>query len=91
MIDVILVLNVLTALSQDYHILAGRDVRTGARFDGGLLDSVWFYRFTVLYVVEAVLKIIVNGWATYIESPRNTFDLFVTAIAVFASTNFYCK
>ena len=47
--------------------------------------------FTVVYVLEAGLKITVEGWKRYSESPRNMFDFVITLLAVLATAYVYCK
>lgn len=93
-VEVILVLNALIAAGQDYPILAGRDVTMDPHYQEAYINTVWEAAetvFTILYVVEAMLKIMVNGWKAYSESPRNTFDFAITIMAVLASAYVYCK
>ena len=93
-IDVILVSNAVIIAFQDYPLLVGEDVTTDPHFNDGYIDTVWELMetiFTVLYVVEATLKITVYGWKRYSESMRNTFDFFITLLAVLASAYVYCK
>ena len=93
-IDVILVLNAMTIAFQDYPMLAGEDSTIDHLYDDGLIDNIWELTetiFTALYVVEVMLKIIVDGWKRYSESLRNKFDLFVTLLAVLTTAYVYCK
>jgi len=58
----------------------------------GYTDNVWEGAetlFTVVYVIEVILKIMVNGWKQYIETPRNVFDFSITTLAVLASAYVY--
>ncbi len=93
-VEVILVLNALLVAAQDYPQLIGKDESLDPHYLDGYMDTVWEDLetvFTVLYVLEAILKIIVNGWKTYIESPRNAFDFIITVLVVLASAYVYCK
>jgi hypothetical protein len=47
--------------------------------------------FTVLYTIEAILKITVNGWKKYTESGRNLYDFTITVVAIIASAYVYCE
>jgi len=91
-IDIVLVLNAAIAARQDYPVLAGHDVSKDPHFEDGYIDTVWEAAetlFTGLYVIEAMLKITVNGWKAYSESARNAFDFFITVMAVLASVYVY--
>jgi len=91
-IDTILVLNAVIIACQDYPQLVGEDVKGNTHYDDGFIDTTWELMetvFTVLYVVEAMLKIIVEGWKRYIESMRNKFDFFITVLAVLATSYVY--
>jgi len=91
-IDIILVLNAVIIAFQDYPMLAGEAVTGDPHFDDGYIDTVWELMetvFTVLYVVEAMLKITVEGWKRYSESMRNMFDFFITLLAVLATAYVY--
>ena len=93
-IDVVLVLNAVTIAFQDYPILVGEDITVNKLYDDGFIDTLWEKTetiFTLLYIVEAVLKIIVDGWKRYSESMRNRFDFFVTLLAVLATAYVYCE
>jgi Ion transport protein len=46
--------------------------------------------FTAVYVIEVVVKVLVDGWKKYSESPRNVFDFSVTLLAVSATIYVYC-
>jgi two pore calcium channel protein len=91
-IDVILVLNAMTILMQDYSMLVGHD--TGDPENDETLDTKWEKLetlFTALYVLEVMLKVTINGWKKYKESARNLFDFFVTCMTIVASFYVYCE
>lgn len=91
-IDVILVLNAMTILMQDYSMLVGHD--TGDPENDETLDTKWEKLetiFTALYVLEVMLKVTINGWKKYKESARNLFDFFVTCMTILASFYVYCE
>ena len=93
-VEVILVLNALLVAVQDYRQLIGKDVSRDPHYRDGYMDTIWEDLetvFTILYALEAILKIIVNGWRTYIESPKNCFDFFITVLVVLASAYVYCE
>ena len=93
-IDVSLVLNAVIIALQDYPLLVGQDVTEDPHFDDGYIDTIWELMetiFTAIYVLEATLKIIVEGWKRYSESMRNMFDFFITMLAVLATAYVYCK
>lgn len=90
-IDVILVANAITILVQDYSLLAGYDSESE---NTGTLNTNWEKLetlFTTLYVWEAILKVTVNGWKKYSESPRNVFDFCITCLTILASFYVYCE
>lgn len=90
-VEVVLVLNAVLSCAQDYPILAGQ-VSHDIDHHEGYIKTVWenFQTvFTLLYVVEASLKIIVNGWRGYIETPRNAWDFFITVLVVLSSVYVY--
>lgn len=93
-VDVILVLNAMTILVQDYSVLVGHD--TGDSKNAGTVDANSNWEkvetlFTALYVLEVVLKVTVNGWKKYSESARNLFDFFITCLTILASFYVYCE
>ena len=93
-IEVLLILNAVLVFTQDYPILVGEDVSQDPHYQDGYMDTIWEHLetiFTVVYVVEAMVKIMVNGWKLYIESLRNAFDFFITVLVVLATTYVYCK
>ena len=93
-VDVILVLNAAIIGIQDYPILSGQDVTADPKYEDGYIDTVWESMetlFTILYTIEAILKIIVNGWKRYSESGRNIYDFTITVVAVLASAYVYCE
>jgi len=91
-VDIVLVLNASIVAAQDYPMLAGQDVSQDPSYQNGYMDTVYEKAetiFTVLYVIEAMLKIMVNGWKHYIETPRNCYDFFITILVVLASAYVY--
>lgn len=91
-LDVILVLNAAIIAFQDYPELSGQDVTRDYHYYDGYIDTVWELMetiFTVVYVLEATLKITVDGWKRYSESPRNVFDFTITVMAVLATAYVY--
>jgi hypothetical protein len=93
-LDVVLVLNAVIIAFQDYPMLSGQDVTRDPHYNDGYIDTIWELMetiFTVVYVLEAMLKIMVEGWKRYSESPRNMFDFSITLMAVLASAYVYCK
>lgn len=89
-IDVVLVLNAGIVLAQDYPLLAGQDV-SGSEYREGAMKVYETAEtiFTVLYVSEAILKIMVNGWKKYRQLPRNVYDFIITLLVVLASAYVY--
>ena len=85
-IEIVLILNAIIILAQDYPMLAGQEgVEEASRMEG--VETI----FTVVYSMEAVLKIMVYGWKRYIQSPRNCFDFIITVVAIVATAYVYCK
>ncbi|KAL7551472.1 hypothetical protein ACHAWF_014665 [Thalassiosira exigua] len=84
-IEVVLVLNALIISAQDYPRLSGlyKEGDTEENYAG--LELV----FTMIYVLEVILKIVVNGWKQYIEKPRNAFDFIITVSVVLATAYVY--
>jgi hypothetical protein len=81
-------MNLILVFAQDYPLLAGKDASLSYQI------TVWENLetvFTAAYVIEALVKVIVNGWKVYIESIRNCFDLFITILVVVATAWVYCK
>ncbi|XP_066153922.1 two pore channel protein 1-like isoform X1 [Euwallacea fornicatus] len=58
------------------------DLKLGARYFCASWDAWLFYS---LFLIEALIRIISFGWAEYISSGWNTFDLSVTLLAIFGS------
>jgi len=61
-------------------------------YSNGYIDTPWEVMetlFTICYVLEVIVKIMVNGWKKYSEQPRNMFDFFVTISAIFATAYVY--
>ena len=77
-----LVLSLMTygLFAQDVAFKKGNFKNDKAGFDGSF-DTIWDYAenlFTLLYTLEVVLKVTVDGWTKYSESPRNVFDFTIT-------------
>ena len=88
-VEIVLVLNAIIVAAQDYPMLAG--VSKDPHYLDGI-DTKWeaFETvFTIIYVIETMLKIMVNGWRSYIEKPRNAFDFTITVLVVLASFYVY--
>ncbi len=93
-LDILLVLNAVIIGIQDYPLLVGKDVTQDPHFRDGYIDTVWERLetiFTVIYVLEVGVKVLVNGWKRYSESMRNMFDFYITILALLASAYVYCK
>lgn len=93
-VDFLLILNAVIIGIQSYPELSGEDVSLDPHFSDGYIDTKWELIetvFTVLYFVEVIFKVMVNGWKKYSESARNMFDFSVTMLAVFATAYVYCK
>mmetsp|Transcript_12926 Transcript_12926/g.30210 ORF Transcript_12926/g.30210 Transcript_12926/m.30210 type:complete len:840 (+) Transcript_12926:141-2660(+) len=91
-VDVVLILNAVVVAIQDYPMLSGQDVTGNLHYKDGSIDTAWESIeaiFTVLYVLEASLKILINGWKQYSESMRNLFDFGVTVLALLATAYVY--
>lgn len=77
----ILVLNAAVVVIESWPELAGEYIENDkAGFDGSI-TSPWAIAenfFTVLYTLEVCLKVMIDGWKKYSESPRNMFDFIVT-------------
>lgn len=91
-IDTVLVSNAVVILRQDRKILLGEDVSLDPHTNDGAIDTFdegLDTVFSLIYVVEAMLKILVLGRKKYFESPRNTFDFCITLMAISASAYVY--
>jgi len=91
-IDTVLGINAIVILRQDHKILLGEDVSLDPHTNDGVIDSFdegLETVFTMIYVVEAMLKILVLGRKKYFESPRNIFDFGITVMAISASAYVY--
>jgi two pore calcium channel protein len=91
-VDLVLLLNACVIGIQDYALLFGQDVTQDTRYNDGSIDTVWETLetlFTLLYLLEAMLKINVNGWKKYSESGRNLFDFTITIVSLAASAYVY--
>lgn len=88
----ILILNAISVIVESYPELSGAYIENDkAGFDGSF-DTIWDYAenlFTLLYTLEVVLKVTVDGWTKYSESPRNVFDFTITMAALFACAYVY--
>jgi two pore calcium channel protein len=87
-----LIANAFIFAFQSYPELTGKSVKLNPHYSNGHLDT-WEELletiFTTLYVVEALLKITVDGWKRYSESARNCFDFGVTLVALVATAYVY--
>ena len=84
-IDVILVMNALVIGIQSYPELSGKAVSINPNVWDGVVDTLSEYAetvFTVLYIVEVCMKLIVLGWRNYFASRKNLFDFTITVLAV---------
>lgn len=91
-LDIVLILNAVVVAIQSWPELSRQDVHLDKRYWDGSIDTVWEVMetvFTIIYVLEASSKILVNGWRKYIESARNVFDFSVTVVAVVGSAIVY--
>jgi two pore calcium channel protein, plant len=91
-VDGALILNAVVIAIQTYPQLAGRSVEVDPHVEDGYIDTYWeFFEtlFTILYLIEVLLKIMVLGWKRYSESPRHMFDFLVTVSAVAATAYVY--
>ncbi|CAJ1945081.1 unnamed protein product [Cylindrotheca closterium] len=90
-IECLLVLNAVVVVIQSYPELAGEYIANDtAGYNGEF--NIWEYFesvFTVAYTVEATIKILVDGWTKYSESPRNVFDFTITVSVLAASIYVY--
>lgn len=91
-VDLILIANAVIIAFQSYPELTGKSVQLNPHYSNGHLDT-WEELletiFTTLYVIEALLKITVDGWKRYSESARNCFDFCVTLVALVATAYVY--
>ena len=93
-IDLVLVLNAVVIGIQSYPELSGADVTMDPHYNDGYIDTVWELMetvFTLVYVLEVMIKVLVQGWKKYSEKPRNMFDFGITMLAVFATAYVYCE
>jgi two pore calcium channel protein, plant len=92
LLDLVLVTNAVVVAIQSWPELSRQDVHLDARYWDGSIDTVWEVMetvFTVIYCLEAAIKIMVKGWKKYIESAHNVFDFSVTVMAVVSSAIVY--
>jgi two pore calcium channel protein, plant len=88
LLDLVLVTNAVVVAIQSWPELSRQDVHLDSRHWDGSRDTVWEVMetvFTVIYCLEAAIKIMVKGWKKYIESAHNVFDFSVTVMAVVSS------
>ena len=91
-IDVLLVLNAIVIGIQSYPELSGQPVALDSHYSDGHIDTIWEMMesiFTMIYVVEVLVKVTVHGWREYRESARNMFDCFITVLALLATAYVY--
>eukprot|EP00520_Triparma_pacifica_P009061 CAMPEP_0118635620 /NCGR_PEP_ID=MMETSP0785-20121206/2171_1 /TAXON_ID=91992 /ORGANISM="Bolidomonas pacifica, Strain CCMP 1866" /LENGTH=757 /DNA_ID=CAMNT_0006526661 /DNA_START=87 /DNA_END=2357 /DNA_ORIENTATION=+ len=89
LVDWVLVLNAVVIAFQSQHELTG-DRESGQETSA----EVWSWEcyetiFTVLYVIEMILRVLSSGWKRYWEQNRNKFDFVVTMITVGVSVYVY--
>jgi hypothetical protein len=88
----ILLLNAVVVVIESYPELAGEYIENDkAGFDGSI-NTPWDYAerlFTVLYTMEVGLKVMIDGWKKYSESPRNMFDFVITMAVLISSAYVY--
>lgn len=90
--DFVLVLNAIVIGFQSYPQLIGERVDLNPHYSNGYIDTtaeLFETCFTCVYVVEVMLKIMVDGWRRYRESTRNMFDFTITIAAVAATAYVY--
>jgi hypothetical protein len=91
-VDVVLLLNAVVVGVQSYPELMGENVELDPHYSDGYVDTIWELMetmFTALYMIEVCLKVMVNGWKKYRETPRNMFDFVVTMSALIATGYVY--
>jgi len=91
-IDLVLILNAAVVIIESWKELAGEYIANDTAGYDGEFDTFWDFLetvFTVLYTVEVVVKIAVDGWKKYSESPRNIFDFSITISVLAASIYVY--
>eukprot|EP01065_Artemidia_motanka_P021707 TRINITY_DN2595_c1_g1_i1.p1 TRINITY_DN2595_c1_g1~~TRINITY_DN2595_c1_g1_i1.p1 ORF type:complete len:1100 (+),score=276.63 TRINITY_DN2595_c1_g1_i1:98-3301(+) len=84
-VDVILLMNAVLVVVETRKYLTG-EVQTQSDIDAqrrGWQAGLDFL-FSVLYLIEMMLKIVVDGWNYYWGSLRNMFDGLVTLLALFS-------
>jgi len=96
-IDAVIVANAAVVYFQTKALLFGDGGRNSSvaespHLDDGVIDTVWEYletAFTVVYVVEMALKVLVLGKRRFLLSTQNTFDAIVVVAAVLATLVVY--
>ena len=91
-VDFVLIANAIIIGFQSYPELTGKSITLNSHYSDGHIDT-WEElvetMFTAFYLVEALLKITVDGWKRYKESARNCFDFGVTMTALIATAYVY--
>lgn len=91
-VDVILVLNAVVVVIQSWPIIIGEQITVDENLLDGSIDTYWELCeaiFTLIYCVEAALKILAMGWRSYIEQFKNVFDFSITVFAFVTSAYVY--
>ena len=91
-IDIILVLNAIVVGIQSYPELMGKSVKEDPHIADGYIDTPWEVAetvFTIIYCIEAFLKILVYGWKRYMRDTRNFFDFTITMLSLAATIYVY--
>eukprot|EP00547_Thalassionema_nitzschioides_P003031 CAMPEP_0194206606 /NCGR_PEP_ID=MMETSP0156-20130528/5581_1 /TAXON_ID=33649 /ORGANISM="Thalassionema nitzschioides, Strain L26-B" /LENGTH=818 /DNA_ID=CAMNT_0038933165 /DNA_START=52 /DNA_END=2508 /DNA_ORIENTATION=- len=92
-IDTVLVLNAIVVFIQSYDMLLGVNEGKDESYQDGTIDTTWEFLeavFTLIYVVEMMVKLAVKGWHEYIRSKQNIFDMVITLLAVISTVYVYC-
>lgn len=91
-VDVILTLNAVVVAIQSWPLLIGNNIAVNDEYLDGTIDTGWELVeaiFTLIYCLEAFLKIVALGWRSYIEKAKNVFDFVITIFAFLASAYVY--
>lgn len=94
-IDFLLVLNAVLIVYQNLPLITGNHdtfVDKENLSDGGLDSLVEYCQlfFTIAFVLEMILKILVLGWIKYAVQHENMFDFVVTITSLAATVMVYC-
>jgi hypothetical protein len=87
-----LVLNAVVVVIQSWPLIVGNPVTLDEHYLDGTIDTVWELieaLFTLVYILEAAVKLLALGSRTYFESTRNCFDFIVTILAFLATAYVY--